>query len=196
MISVAKTNKVRCSWVPNNNALYENYHDKEWGVPVHDDQKLFEFLILEGAQAGLSWETILKRREGYKNAFANFNPNIVSQFDENDFERLCNDAGIIRNKLKIKAAIKNAQEFLNIQKEYGSFNHYVWEYVGGKTIVQRFTYLKEYPLYTKEAKALSDDLKKRGFSFVGPTVIYSFMQACGLVDDHQSCCFKGGINAV
>lgn len=196
MTSVTKTSKIRCSWVPNNNPLYESYHDEEWGVPVHDDQKLFEFLILEGAQAGLSWETILKRREGYKNAFAGFNPVMVSKFNEKDFERLRSDAGIIRNRLKIKAAINNAQKFLKIQKEFGSFNRFVWEYVGGKTIVQRHALLKEYPLYTQKAEELSHDLKKRGFSFVGPTVIYSFMQACGLVDDHQSSCFKGGTNAI
>lgn len=180
----------RCPWVPIGNTLYEQYHDEEWGIPVHEDKSHFEFLILEGAQAGLSWETILKRRAGYKAAFANFDPNKVALFNEVDFNRILSDPGVIRNKLKIKSAIQNARNFLKIQKEFGSFDKYIWQFVNGKTIIHSPKDLKEYPIHIPEAEKLSKDLKKRGFSFVGPTVMYAHMQACGLVNDHSLDCFK------
>jgi len=180
---------IRCSWVIEGNTLYEAYHDTEWGVPVHDDRKHFEFLILEGAQAGLSWITILKRREGYRKAFANFDPEIVARYDDTKVQELMHDAGIIRNKLKILSCIKNAKLFLEIQKEFGSFDKYIWGFVDGKPIQNHFNSIKELPAETDQSKALSKDLKKRGFSFVGPTVMYAYMQATGLVNDHTKDCF-------
>lgn len=182
--------KKRCPWVPINNESYEKYHDEEWGVPVHDDYKHFEFLVLEGAQAGLTWESILKRRAGYRAAFANFNPEIVALFDTKDQERLFSDSSIIRNKAKIKSAVNNAQKFLMIQKEFGSFDKYIWKFVKNKTIKHMIKNVQDYPVFTKEAQKLSDALKKRGFSFVGPTIIYAHMQACGLVNDHSFDCFR------
>jgi len=184
------TDKQRCAWSESEDML--EYHDKEWGVPVHDDRKIFEFLVLEGAQAGLSWQTILKRREGegYRKAFANFDPKKVSKYTDKDEKRLMNDSGIIRNKLKIKATITNAQNFLKVQKEFGSFDKYIWSFVGGKAIKNKFKSLKEIPAVTKEAETLSKDLKKRGFSFVGPTIIYAHMQATGMVNDHEVSCFR------
>ena len=182
--------KIRCPWVPVGNQLYQDYHDHEWGVPVHRDLTHFEFLILEGAQAGLSWQTILKRRQGYKKAFKNFDPKKVAKFTKRDFNRLVKDAGIIRNKLKINSAIKNAQCFLEVQKEFGSFDKYIWQFVKGKTINHKLKTLKDYPVFTKEAEKLSQDLKKRGFNFVGPTIIYAHLQACGLVNDHTLNCFR------
>lgn len=179
----------RCSWVIEGNTLYEAYHDTEWGVPVHDDRTHFEFLILEGAQAGLSWITILKRREGYRKAFANFDPEIVALYDDTKVQELMQDEGIIRNKLKILSCIKNAKLFLEIQKEFGSFDKYIWGFVGGRPIQHHFNSIKELPAETDESKALSKDLKKRGFSFVGPTVMYAYMQATGLVNDHTKDCF-------
>lgn len=179
----------RCAWVPVDNELYEKYHDKEWGVPVHDDRKHFEFLILEGAQAGLSWLTILKRREGYRQAFANFDPKKVAKYDEAKIAELLHNKDIIRNKLKIRSCINNAKLFLEIQKEFGSFDNYIWKFVNGKTIQNQRKSIKEVPPETKESKALSSDLKKRGFSFVGPSVIYAHMQATGLVNDHTIDCF-------
>lgn len=182
--------KKRCPWVPINNDLYTKYHDEEWGVPVHDDFKHFEFLILEGAQAGLTWESILKRRENYRRALANFNPEIVALFDDKDIERLLFDPGLIRNRLKITAAINNAKQFLLIQKEFGSFDQYIWRFVKQKTIKHQIRKLEDYPIYNKEAETLARDLKRRGFSFVGPTIMYAHMQACGLVNDHSMDCFR------
>ena len=181
--------KIRCGW-PGNDPLMVEYHDKEWGNPLHDDKKIFEFLILEGAQAGLSWSTILKRREGYRKAFANFDVKKVAKFTENDVKRLLDDPGIIRNKLKVRATIKNAQHFIEVQKEFGSFDKYIWKFVGGKPIRNRFKSMKEIPSVTKEAEELSKDLKKRGFSFVGPTIMYAHMQATGIVNDHTVDCFR------
>lgn len=181
--------KIRCGWVPEGNELYQIYHDTEWGVPVHDDRKHFEFLILEGAQAGLSWLTILKRREGYRQAFANFDPQKVAKFDEAKIAELLSFEGIIRNRLKVRSAVTNAQLFLAIQKEFGSFNKYIWSFVGGKTIQNRRKSIKDVPPETKESRALSEDLRKRGFKFVGPTVMYAHMQATGLVNDHIIDCF-------
>ncbi len=180
----------RCPWVEPNNKLYEAYHDEEWGVPTHDDHKHFEFLILEGAQAGLSWLTILKRRAGYRQAFANFDPKKVATFDEQKILELLNFEGIIRNKLKVRSAVNNAKCFLAIQKEFGSFDNYIWQFVQGRTIQNQWKSLKELPPKTKESEALSKDLKKRGFTFVGPTVMYAHMQATGLVNDHLVDCFR------
>jgi DNA-3-methyladenine glycosylase I len=187
-IKVAMTRK-RCAWVPEGNELYQTYHDTEWGVPIHDDRKHFEFLILEGAQAGLSWLTILKRREGYRKAFADFDPKKVAKFDEAKIAELLNFEGIIRNRLKVRSAVTNAQLFLDIQKEFGSFDRYIWSFVGGKTIKNRWKSIKDVPPETEESRALSADLRKRGFKFVGPTVMYAHMQATGLVNDHITDCF-------
>ena len=166
------------------------YHDKEWGVPVHDDRKHFEFLILEGAQAGLSWDTILKRREGYRKAFAGFDPKKVAKFGAKDVERLLADPGIIRNRLKVASTIANAKAFLEVQKEFGSFDKYVWQFVGGKPKQNKWKTMRDLPAKTKEPEALSKDLIKRGFRFVGPTIIYAHMQACGMVNDHMVSCFR------
>ncbi|MFQ3212951.1 MAG: DNA-3-methyladenine glycosylase I [Marivirga sp.] len=182
-------NDGRCNWCLGNE-LYEKYHDQEWGMPVHDDQKLFEFLILEGAQAGLNWLTILKRREGYRKAFANFDPQVVSNFNESDYERLMQDTGIIRNRLKVRSAILNAQLFLNIQEEYGSFNQYIWSFVDHKSICNNRASMENVPATSPESDAISKDLKKKGFKFVGSTIMYAYMQACGLVNDHLTSCFR------
>lgn len=179
----------RCAWVKTGDALYEAYHDTEWGVPVHDDHKHFEFLILEGAQAGLSWLTILKRREGYRKAFANFDPKKVAQFDEKKIIELMQNEGIIRNQLKIRSCVSNAKYFLDVQKEFGSFNTYIWQFVNNKTIKNHWNNINEIPVQTAESQALSRDLKKRGFKFVGPTVMYAHMQAMGLINDHTVDCF-------
>jgi DNA-3-methyladenine glycosylase I len=184
-----ETNEGRCNWCLGHE-LYEKYHDEEWGMPVHDDQKLFEFLILEGAQAGLNWLTILKRREGYRKAFANFDPQVVSKFNEADYERLIQDTGIIRNKLKVRSAILNAQLFLNIQKEYGSFNQYLWSFVDHESIRNNRESMENVPATSPESDAISKDLKKKGFKFVGSTIMYAYMQACGLVNDHLTSCFR------
>ena len=184
------TNNLRCWWAAEEDELYKAYHDHEWGVPVHDDRVHFEFLILEGAQAGLSWSTILKRRQGYRKAFAEFNPVIVAAYDESKVAELLNDSGIIRNKLKIASAIKNAKLFLEIQKEFGSFDCYVWQFVGGKSIQNTWKTKTEVPCETLESKRLSQDLKKRGFTFVGSTIMYAYMQATGLVNDHTTDCFR------
>jgi DNA-3-methyladenine glycosylase I len=172
--------------------LYERYHDQEWGVPVHDDRKLFEFLLLEGAQAGLSWSTILKRRAGYRRAFANFDPRKVARFTPRDVQRLLQDAGIIRNRLKVESAISNAKAFLAVQKEFGSFDQYLWRFVNGKTIQNRqpLGRFREWIATSPESDALSKDLKRRGFRFVGSTICYAFLQAVGLVDDHARGCWK------
>lgn len=180
----------RCGWVEGQFPEYINYHDTEWGVPVHNDRVHFEFLILEGAQAGLSWSTILKRREGYRNAFADFNPEEVARFDEAKVQELKQNPAIIRHELKIRSAISNARHFLDIQNEFGSFDTYVWQFVGGEPIVNHWESIKEVPATTKESEALSIDLKKRGFKFVGSTIIYAYMQACGLVMDHTKDCFR------
>lgn len=180
----------RCQWCENSFEDYVKYHDEEWGAPVHDDQKHYEFLVLEGAQAGLSWSTIIKKREGYRKAFANFDYKKVALFDETKIEKLLQNPGIIRNRLKVKSAVTNAQRFLEVQKEFGSFDAYIWQFVGGKPIVNKWKKMGEVPASTKESDALSQDLKKRGFKFVGTTIIYAHMQACGLVNDHTTDCFR------
>lgn len=179
----------RCAWVTPGNEIYEKYHDTEWGVPVKDDQKLFEFLVLESAQAGLSWITVLKKRENYRKAFAGFDPKKIARFDEKKVEALMLDAGIIRNRAKILAAIGNARVFLSVQKEFGSFAKYIWDFVEGKPIQNKIRTLKDLPAVTPLAEKLSKDLKKRGFKFLGPTVMYAHMQATGMVNDHFVDCF-------
>lgn len=181
--------KQRCKWADGQDELYQAYHDHEWGRATHDDRKLFEMLCLEGAQAGLSWITILRRRENYRTAFAEFDPEEVACFDEEKVQALRQDAGIIRNERKIRSVIQNAKAFLQIQQEFGTFNDYIWQFVGGETIYHNFSSHEEVPNYTKEAEAMSKDLKKRGFSFVGPTICYAFMQATGMVNDHTKDCF-------
>jgi DNA-3-methyladenine glycosylase I len=181
--------KKRCFGSLPDKVLYAEYHDEEWGIPVYDDKRLFEMLILEGAQAGLSWETILKRREGYRKAFHNFDPFKVAKMSDLELNGLLDDVGIIRNRLKIFAARQNALVFLEIQKEFGSFSNYVWQFVEGKPIVTRRVSLKELPASTPISDALSKDLKKRGMTFVGSTILYAFMQAVGLVDDHLIDCW-------
>lgn len=179
---------VRCGWAVSEAMI--RYHDAEWGVPQHDDQVLFEFLILEGAQAGLSWETILRKREAYRRAFAGFDPKKVAKFDARKVESLMKNEGIVRNRLKIEGAVKNAKAFLEVQREFGSFNTYVWGFVGGKPKVNRPKSMKNVPATTAESDAMSKDLRRRGFTFVGSTICYAFMQAVGMVDDHISGCFK------
>ncbi len=179
----------RCRWCLSD-PLYIKYHDEEWGVPVHDDRKLFEFLILEGAQAGLSWFTILKRRQGYRKAFCDFKVEKVARLGERDVQRLMKDPGIIRNQLKIRSAITNAQAFIKVQKEFGSFDAYGWSFVKGAPIVNRRRGLGDIPATTPESDAFSKDLKKRGFKFVGSTIIYAHMQAVGMVNDHWVGCFR------
>ena len=187
--AVAEVAKPRCAW-GQASALYRRYHDMEWGVPVHNDRKHFEFLILEGAQAGLSWITILKKREAYRKAFARFDARRVARFGARDVKRLLKNAGIVRNRLKIEATIGNARAFLAVQKEFGSFDKYVWRFVGGRPIVNRFTSLKDLPATSTESDALSKDLKARGFRFVGSTIMYAHMQAVGMVNDHLLSCFR------
>jgi DNA-3-methyladenine glycosylase I len=179
--------KSRCQWATDEFGI--EYHDKEWGVPQHDDRKLFEFLILEGAQAGLSWSTILKRRNGYRRAFSNFDPVLVSRYTQKHAEKLLHDKEIIRNKLKMHSAINNAKHFLEIQNEFGSFNKYVWIFVNNKPIINNFKNLSDLPSSSLVSEKLSADLKNRGFSFVGPTICYAFMQAVGMVNDHTVDCF-------
>ncbi len=181
---------IRCDWVPDGDDLYAAYHDTEWGVPVKDDRKLFEFLILEGAQAGLSWRTILGRRTAYRQAFADFDPNVVAGYSARDEARLLGDAGIIRNRLKISGAIKNAQRFLEVQADAGSFANYLWNWTDGTVIVNRPRSLGEIPAQTDLSVRLSKDLKRRGFTFVGPTIMYAYLQAVGIVDDHTTYCFR------
>jgi DNA-3-methyladenine glycosylase I len=179
----------RCSWA-GNDPDYIAYHDTEWGVPVHDDRSLFEFLVLEGAQAGLSWQTILRKRENYRRAFADFDPAIVAAYDADKIEELLADSGLVRNRLKINSAVRNARAFLSIQDEFGSFDHYIWGFVGGRPIVNRWESLRQVPAETAESRTISRDLKIRGFNFVGPTIIYAYMQAVGLVNDHLVSCFR------
>lgn len=181
-------NRVRCEWA--RTPLSIEYHDREWGVPVHDDRVLFEFLLLEGAQAGLSWETILKKREAYRDAFSGFDPAKVARFTASRIERLLGNPGIVRNRLKILSAVGNARAFLRVQEEFGSFDAYVWTFVGGAPHLNRWRTLKELPVRTPESDALSRDLSKRGFKFVGSTICYAFMQAVGLVNDHMLDCYR------
>lgn len=181
--------KIRCGWCLKFDE-YIRYHDEEWGKPVHDDFIHFEFLILEGAQAGLSWATILKKREGYRKNFADFDPAKVARFTEKKIEKILQDPGIVRNKLKVNAAVNNAKRFLVIQKEFGSFDNYIWRFVGNKPIVNKWKSLSEIATTTKESDALSKDLIQRSFKFVGSTVIYAHMQACGLVNDHLVDCWR------
>ena len=178
---------MRCHWPKSDLSIA--YHDHEWGVPLHDDRKFFEYLILDGAQAGLSWETILRKREAYRRAFAQFNPISVARFNANDRQRLLSDAGIVRNRLKIDSAIRNADAFLKVQKEFGSFDAYVWRFVNGMPIVNHRRKSSDIPARSKESDVLSKDLKSRGFNFVGTTICYAFMQAAGLVNDHLVSCF-------
>jgi DNA-3-methyladenine glycosylase I len=179
----------RCPWAAINE-LEAAYHDTEWGVPVHDDRRFFEFLILEGAQAGLSWDTILKKRDNYRRAFAGFDPEKVARFGKRDVTRLMNDSGIVRNRLKIESSISNARAFLAVQKEFGSFDRYIWQFVDGKPVRNRRRNFKQVPASTPQSDAMSKDLKKRGFRFVGSTICYAFMQATGMVNDHLVTCFR------
>ncbi len=181
--------KTRCSWC-GDDPLYISYHDEEWGVPVHDDRLLFEFLVLEGAQAGLSWLTILKKRENYRKAFHYFDYEKVSKYTEKDITRLLSDSGIVRNRLKIESAIKNARGVIALREEFGSFNSYLWRYVGGTPIQNNWKSIEEVPVTTEISGLMSKDLKKRGFNFVGPTICYAFMQAVGMVNDHLIDCFR------
>jgi DNA-3-methyladenine glycosylase I len=186
----------RCEWVPENDPLYVAYHDEEWGVPEHDDRKLFELLTLEGAQSGLSWATILRKREGYRRLFAGFDPEAVARFDQQRIEELLLDPAIVRNRRKVESTVANARRVLEAQAELGSLDTYVWSFVGGAPIVGRWNALHELPAETSESKAMSKDLKRRGFGFVGPTVCYAFMQAAGLVNDHVMSCFRySGVDA-
>ena len=182
-------NKIRCEWCAGE-TIYEKYHDKEWGVPLHSDRKLFEFLILEGAQAGLSWITVLKKRKTYIEVFDRFDFNKVANYKEAKIKSLLKNPGIIRNELKVRAAVKNANAFIKIRKEFGTFNNYVWQFTDGKTIQNSWKTLKEIPAETEESRVMSKDLKKRGFTFVGPTICYAFMQAIGMVNDHVIDCHR------
>jgi DNA-3-methyladenine glycosylase I len=179
---------IRCAWATGE--LMIRYHDEEWGVPVHDDRKLFEFLILEGAQAGLSWSTILNKRENYRRAFDNFDPAKVARYDRRKTQQLLRDPGIVRNRLKIAASVANARAFLEVQKEFGSFDAYIWQFVGGKPRINKLKSMRDIKASTAESDAMSKDLKKRGFKFVGTTICYAFMQAVGMVDDHLVSCFR------
>ena len=178
---------IRCSWAKGEN--YIRYHDEEWGVPVHDDRTLFEFLILEGAQAGLSWSTILNKRDNYRRAFHNFNPKRVAKYDRAKVKSLLSDPGIVRNKLKIASAVQNAKAFLRVQQEFGTFDRYIWQFVGGQPKVNPWK-VRKVPARTPESDAMSKDLKRRGFNFVGSTICYAFMQAVGMVNDHAPECFR------
>ncbi len=179
----------RCGW-GTSDPLYRRYHDEEWGVPVHDDRRLFEFLLLEGAQAGLSWITILRKREAYRAAFDGFDADKVAAYDESKVEALLSNPGIVRNRLKVNAFIRNAQAFLRVRQEFGTFDAYIWPFVGGAPIENRYLQLIDIPAQTPAAEAMSSDLKHRGFTFVGPTICYAFMQACGMVNDHVLSCFR------
>ena len=185
---MAEGSKVRCGWARNELAIA--YHDKEWGVPLHDDQRLFEFIILEGAQAGLSWDTILRKREAYRAAFDGFDPERVAKFTARKIESLMKNEGIVRNRLKIESAVANAKSFLKVQKEFGSFDRYIWQFVGGAPKVNLPKSMKDVPAKTVESDAMSKDMRKRGFNFVGSTICYAFMQATGMVDDHVVACFR------
>jgi DNA-3-methyladenine glycosylase I len=182
----------RCGWAPLEDASYLAYHDEEWGVPVHDDRRLFEMLVLEGAQAGLSWSTILNKRDGYRRAFSGFDPGTVARFSSRRVDHLLADPSIVRNRMKVESAITNAREVLRVQEEHGSLDAYLWSFVGGVPTVNRYRTLGDIPAETPASKAMSKELKRRGFQFVGPTVCYAFMQACGLVNDHVVSCFRYG----
>jgi DNA-3-methyladenine glycosylase I len=182
-------NKPRCEWC-RGEEIYEKYHDKEWGVPLHSDRKLFEFLILEGAQAGLSWITILKKRKTYREVFDQFDFNKVAEYKEAKIQSLLKNPGIIRNKLKVNAAVKNANAFIKVRQEFGTFNKYIWQFTDGKTIQNQWKSLKDIPAETEISRTMSKDLKKRGFTFVGPTICYAFMQAIGMVNDHVVDCYR------
>ena len=188
--SVPPDSRPRCQWVRGGNALYFRYHDAEWGVPVRDDARHFEFLVLEGAQAGLSWATILNKRENYRRAFANFNPEKVSRFSPAKVAALLRDPGIVRNRLKVESAVCNARAFLEVASEFGSFDAYAWGFVGGRPRQNRFRRMADIPAATSESEMFSRDLKRRGFRFVGPTIIYAHMQAVGMVNDHEVACFR------
>lgn len=179
----------RCQWA-GDDPLYVTYHDEEWGVPLHDDRLLFEFLVLEGAQAGLSWITILRKRENYREAFDDFDPAQVARYDEAKTAKLLANPAIVRNRLKVQSAIQNAQAFLRVQDEFGTFDRYIWSFVDGRPIINQWRTLSDIPAETTESRAMSKDLKKRGFNFVGPTICYAFMQACGMVNDHTVDCFR------
>lgn len=181
--------KHRCEWA-GEDPLYVAYHDEEWGVPVHDDQKLFEFLILEGAQAGLSWITILRKRENYRQAFDNFDPRKVADYDEAKIERLLQNPGIVRNRLKVQSTVKNAQAFLKVQEEFGSFDEFIWQFVDHKPIHNQWKTMGDIPASTPLSEKISKELKQRGFNFVGPTIVYAHMQATGMVNDHTTNCFR------
>jgi DNA-3-methyladenine glycosylase I len=181
--------KIRCQW-PGDDPLYVAYHDEEWGVPKHDERRLFEDLVLDGAQAGLSWITILRKRENYRAAFDNFDAQKVAAYGDEKIGELLSNAGIIRNRQKINSAIKNARAFLKVQEEFGTFDAYIWQFTGGKTLHNQWETMSEIPAKTAESEAMSKDLKKRGFSFVGPTICYAFMQAVGIVNDHVVSCFR------
>jgi DNA-3-methyladenine glycosylase I len=180
----------RCAWAGTDDPMYCEYHDTEWGVPLHDDRKLFEFLLLEGFQAGLSWRTILRKRENFRRAFDGFDPKKIARYDAKKVARLMDDPGIIRNGMKIDAAIANAKSFLDVQKEFGSFDSYMWSFVGGKPIQNKWTRPRDIPAVTPEAERMSKDLKGRGFKFVGPTICYANMQAIGMANDHTVDCFR------
>ena len=184
-----KTVTNRCAWCGENPAMIA-YHDTEWGVPVHDDPTLFEFLILEGAQAGVSWQTILNKRENYRKAFDNFDPRIIAKYGEKDIARLLADAGIVRNRLKVASTIQNARTLLEVQREFSSFDAYIWQFVSGRPIDKKIRTIKDIPATSKESDAMSKDLLKRGFKFVGSTICYAFMQATGMVNDHEVGCFR------
>jgi len=179
----------RCGWA-NGDPLYVEYHDEEWGVPVHDDRKLFEFLVLDGAQAGLSWLTILRKREGYRKAFDGFNAEKITRYDDSKVAELLADPGIVRNRQKVASTIKNARAFLFVREEFGSFDRYLWAFVKGRTIKNAWSTLEDIPATSPESEAMSRDLKKRGFGFAGPTICYAFMQAAGMVNDHLVDCFR------
>lgn len=181
--------KDSCNW-PGNDQLMIKYHDEEWGVPVHDDRKIFEYMVLDGFQAGLSWKTILYKRKNFRKAFDNFEPEVISEYTEGKIESLLQDAGIIRNKLKIRAAIKNAKLFLKVQEEFGSFDKYIWQFTGGKPKINHWEHLNQIPAKSDESDDMSKDLKKRGFKFVGSTICYAFMQAAGMVNDHLVYCHR------
>lgn len=190
-IKMTKSNeKVRCAWVKEDDELYRDYHDTEWGTPIYDDRLLFEFLILEGMQAGLSWITVLKKRKAYRKSFDNFNPKKIALYDQVKINELLENTGIIRNKLKIKSAIVNAKAYLQVKKEWGSFSNYIWHFVDGQPIINHWKTTKQVPATTDISDAMSKDLKKRGFKFVGSTICYAFMQAVGLVNDHTVNCFR------
>jgi DNA-3-methyladenine glycosylase I len=179
----------RCAWC-GTDPLYVRYHDREWGVPVHDDRRLFELLTLEGAQAGLSWITILRKRENYRRAFSRFNPRAVARFDARRVRSLLRDPGIVRNRLKVESTVSNAQAFLTVQREFGSFDAYIWQFTGGRPHVHRHRRLRDLPSHTPQSDAMSKDLKRWGFRFVGSTICYAFMQAAGMVNDHTTDCFR------